>query len=216
MTDKLLEERKKLCCLQKWNKVRFQPALRPAESGSKTAPFRRVFSKGIISMVNRMLIKLAVTLIGAALLCGCTARRVQMYPGSAKKPDEIALIKAPEAQGIFGTRIHIVAVDGDLTVGFMRNLLTGATWAGAVEVLPGKHDFRISWESGIFSATGDYCLVAEAGASYTVKANQKGYGVLIWLEDDKTGEAVGGIKGGCEAPSGEPLPGADSIPQHKI
>ncbi|NCC51920.1 MAG: hypothetical protein EOM20_11985 [Spartobacteria bacterium] len=67
-------------------------------------------------------------------------------------------------------------------------------------VLPGKHNIRAKYEYQSMYAFGDLWLVAEAGKTYTVKAESKGYSVHFWIEDTE-GKVVGGIKGSDDEPT---------------
>ena len=49
-------------------------------------------------------------------------------------------------------------------------------------------------------AHADLWFVGEAGNSYLVRPGQTGDGLTVWIEDERTGKPVGGVRGSADEP----------------
>ena len=136
----------------------------------------------------------------------CSFNAIKAYPGETRIKRELALIK----DGGFTQGVIILSIqtDWDPNKGYdinKRYFIKGEKGNGDVEVLPGKHNIALEYfdiTKGIFySKVGNIVIEVEAGQSYTpkgvertVKDVENGEIVLFWMENDETGEVVGGYK----------------------
>jgi len=139
---------------------------------------------------------------GFLLLAACAAPVVQMYEGPTLAPSQQVLVRVEQRGRTFASeRVDIEQVDGKPTLGTGEGILSAATGAQGVYMLPGKHTLQLRYRGpGGARVTAHLWLVAEAGASYLVKGAQMGDGVKIWIEDEKTGQPVGGVRGSPDEP----------------
>jgi hypothetical protein len=110
-----------------------------------------------------------------------------MYPEEVA-PGKRAVIKATQ----WGSRrktMEILKVDGKETSNFLGYMYHGIN-AGEVYVTPGKHNILVEVRNNSTYVTADLCLVAEAGECYIIKYLTKGYGALMWFENERTGQPV--------------------------
>jgi hypothetical protein len=135
-------------------------------------------------------------------LAGCAAPVVQMYEGPTLAPSQQVLVRVDQrGRTMASERVDIEQVDGKRTLGVGEGILSTATGAQAVYMLPGKHTLQLRYRGpGGVRVTAHLWLVAEAGGSYLVKAAQTGDGAKIWIEDEKTGKPVGGVRGSPDEP----------------
>lgn len=135
-------------------------------------------------------------------LASCAAPVVQMYEGPTLAPSQQVLVRVDQrGRTMASERVDIEQVDDKRTLGVGEGILSTATGAQAVYTLPGKHTLRLRYRGpGGVRVTANLWLVAEAGGSYLVKAAQTGDGAKIWIEDEKTGRPVGGVRGSPDEP----------------
>ena len=135
-------------------------------------------------------------------LGACAAPVVQVYDGPTLAPSQQVIVRVDQrGRTMASERVDIEQVDDKRTLGFGEGILSVATGAQAVYMLPGKHTLRLRYRGpGNVRVTANLWLVAEAGASYLVKATQTGDGAKIWIEDEKTGQPVGGVRGSADEP----------------
>jgi hypothetical protein len=99
-----------------------------------------------------------------------------------------------------GERVDIQLVDDKRTLGTGEGILSSSSGAQAVYLLPGKHTARLRYRGPGAAVTTNLWFVGEAGGSYVVKAGQVGDGLKVWIEDEKTGTPVGGVRGSADEP----------------
>ncbi len=133
----------------------------------------------------------------AFVACGCAAPRVIMYSGGELPANQQATIRGDDDAGRH-LHVRIARVDDERTVGFFAYFADG--WAREVSVLPGKHRLVIKMHIGSSHAWGNLWLVADPGETYIVKARTEGYSTKMWLENERTGQKVGGVVGGGNEP----------------
>jgi hypothetical protein len=145
------------------------------------------------------------------IVIGCAASpKNQIYCDSKIDPNKLATIRVyeptkeekkyvpdEESQERKGT-VGIWMVDEEYTL--HPFVVAFANGLGDVCVFPGKHRLhvRASWRSG--GVRSDIWLVAEQGGKYVIKAVAKHRYAKIWIEDEKTGEPVGGLVGSDDEP----------------
>jgi hypothetical protein len=135
-------------------------------------------------------------------LGACAAPVVQMYEGPTLAPSQQVLVRVDQrGRTMASERVDIEQVDGKRTLGVGEGILSTATGAQAVYMLPGKHTLQLRYRGpGGVRVTAHLWLVAEAGGAYLVKAAQTGDGAKVWIEDEKTGKPVGGVRGSPDEP----------------
>lgn len=144
-----------------------------------------------------------IVLVSSLLaLAGCVAAPVtQMYPGPTLGASQQVLVQANLRGRAFASqRVDIEQVDDKPTLSTGEGIFSSASGASAVYVLPGKHHLRLRYRGPGTAVTANLWLVGEAGGSYLVRVEQMGDGVRIWLEDEKTGKPVGGVRGSADEP----------------
>lgn len=122
-----------------------------------------------------------------------------MYPGEELEASKQAVIRVHQREDSWG-KLGITHVDGNITVNFFKYLFNGGKWAGEVYVLPGKHKIQAKIEYPLSFAHSQIWLVAEPGETYILKALSKGYAANMWLENERTGQPVGGFIGSDDEP----------------
>lgn len=132
------------------------------------------------------------------MIAGCAAPKVKMYSGDEVAPSKQAIIRV-DPQNTRG-RLRIGSVDGKMTVNYFAFLFNGGNFAGDVYVLPGKHIIGPHISDGPFVAVGRLWVVAEQGETYILKSLTKELRVSFWMENERTGEQVGGIVGSDDEP----------------
>ena len=135
-------------------------------------------------------------------LASCAAPVVQMYEGPTLASSQQVLVRVDQrGRTMASERVDIEQVDGKRTLGLGEGILSTATGAQAVYMLPGKHTLQLRYRGpGGVRVTAHLWLVAEAGNSYLVKAAQTGDGAKIWIEDERSGKQAGGIRGSPDEP----------------
>lgn len=143
-----------------------------------------------------------VLICGLLLLAGCAAPVVQVYEGPTRAPSEQVIVRVEQrGRTMASERVDIEQVDEKRTLSLGEGILSTASGAQAVYMLPGKHTLQLRYRGpGGVRVTAHLWLVAEAGGAYLVKAAQTGDGAKIWLEDEKTGQQVGGVRGSPDEP----------------
>ncbi len=132
-------------------------------------------------------------------LTGCATPKVKMYPGEEVEASKQAVVRVNQRESSRG-KLGITKVDGNITVNMFKFLFNGGKWAGEVYVLPGKHRIMARIDYGLSFAGGAMWLIAEPGETYLLKALSNGYAVTMWLENERTGQKVGGIIGSDDEP----------------
>jgi hypothetical protein len=139
--------------------------------------------------------------IGFFLLAGCAAPVVQLYEGPTKDPSQQVILRVEQRGRTFASeRVDIEQVDDKNTLGTGEGILSSSRGAQAVYLLPGKHTARLRYRGPGSTATASLWFVGEAGGSYLVKGGQTGEGIKVWIEDEKTGKPVGGVRGSADEP----------------
>jgi hypothetical protein len=141
------------------------------------------------SQVSRYLFVSA--LLVALTNSGCVSGVKKMYEGPEVSPDKRAVIKRDRNSD---GQISIFDVDNKKTYPLIN------ICPEEVYVLPGKHNIGVAVSFWYGGAAANLWLVAEANETYVVKSKSKGEGVLIWIENERTGKPVGGIKGSSDEP----------------
>ena len=145
---------------------------------------------------------LRFTLIVLTLaLTSCAAPVVQLYEGPTLAPSQQVVVRVEQRGRTFvNERVDIEAVDDKRALSIPDEILSSSRGAQAVYMLPGKHTLRLRYRGPGTTAIANLWLVGEAGGSYLVKGAQTGEGVKIWIEDEKTGKPVGGVRGSADEP----------------
>jgi len=135
-------------------------------------------------------------------LGGCVAAPViQMYPGPTLAASQHVIVRVEQRGRAFaGERVDIQLVDEKPTLSFGEGILSSSSGAQAVYLLPGKHTAQLRYRGPGAAVTAHLWFVGEAGGSYLVKAGQTGDGLKVWIEDEKTGKPVGGVRGSPDEP----------------
>jgi hypothetical protein len=134
-------------------------------------------------------------------LAACAAPVVQLYEGPTLAPSQQVLVRVDQRGRTFASeRVDIEQVDDKRTLGTGEGILSASRGAQAVYMLPGKHSLRLRYRGPGTTVTANLWFVGEGGASYVVRAAQVGDGVKVWIEDEKTGKPVGGIRGSPDEP----------------
>ena len=135
-------------------------------------------------------------------LAGCAAPVVKMYDGPVLAPSQQVIARVEDRGRTFvGERVDIQQVDGKPTLSFGEGILSSSSGAQAVYLLPGKHTLQLRYRGPGAAVTAHLWFVGEAGNSYLVKAAQTGDGLKVWIEDEKTGKPVGGVRGSADEPA---------------
>lgn len=143
----------------------------------------------------------AITLILSLLLAGCAAPVVQLYEGPTKASSDHVILRVDQRGRTFaGERVDIQQVDNRQTLSFGEGILSSSSGAQAVYMLPGKHTVQLRYRGPGAAVTAHLWFVGEAGGSYLIKAGQTGDGLKVWIEDEKTGKPVGGVRGSADEP----------------
>jgi hypothetical protein len=133
----------------------------------------------------------------ALTLLGC-ASRVIMYEGKEIEAGKQAIIRVEQEDPTDGF-LGILSVDGRST-NSIGHLFSGL--ATEVAVLPGKHTIFLRIDYPFSFAATKLWLVAEAGVVYVAKCSSKWNSVAIWIENERTGQPVGGVSGSDDEPKG--------------
>ena len=126
--------------------------------------------------------------------CGGAIHNYKAYYGKAKQREVLALIKGEarvEEGFLIDDHIYVffVAVDDKVTHGLFSGM------AQSVLVEPGRRHLFVKYRNGQMYANGQLWLDAAKGKTYIVRSLNKGMLVSFWIEDEETGERVGGISG---------------------
>jgi len=134
-------------------------------------------------------------------LAACAAPVVQLYEGPTLAPSQQVILRVEQRGRTFaGERVDIETVDDKRTLAFGEGILSASRGAQAVYMLPGKHTLRLRYRGPGSTVIANLWFVGEAGGSYVVKGAQVGDGVKVWIEDEKTGTQVGGVRGSADEP----------------
>ena len=143
----------------------------------------------------------AIAAAALLALAGCAAPVVQMYEGPTLAPSQQVIVRAESRGRTFvGERIDIQQVDDKPTLKTAEGIMSSSSGAQAVYLLPGKHTLRLRYRGPGAAVTANLWLVGEAGNSYLVKGGQTGDGLKVWIEDEKTGKPVGGVRSSADEP----------------
>jgi len=145
--------------------------------------------------------RIGIVVLLLALAACTTAPVAQMYPGPTLAPSQHVIVRVEQRGRAFSSeRVDIQQVDDKATLTTGEGILSSASGASAVYLLPGKHILQLRYRGPGAAVTAHLWLVGEAGGSYLVKAGQTGDGLKVWLEDEKTGKPVGGVRGSADEP----------------
>ena len=134
-------------------------------------------------------------------LAGCASPVVQLYEGPTLAAAQQVILRVEQRGRTFvGERVDIQQIDDKHTLSTGEGILSASTGAQAVYMLPGKHTVRARYRGKGNAVTANLWFVGEAGGSYMVKAGQTGDGLKVWIEDEKTGKPVGGVRGSGDEP----------------
>ena len=135
-------------------------------------------------------------------LAGCVPAPVaQVYPGPTLAPSQHVIVRVDLRGRAFASqRIDIEQVDDKPTLATAEGIMSSSSGAQAVYMLPGKHTVRLRYRGPGAAVTANLWFVGEAGNSYLIKAGQTGDGLKVWIEDEKTGKPVGGVRGSPDEP----------------
>jgi hypothetical protein len=124
---------------------------------------------------------------------------LQAYPGPAL-PNELQariLASAGAGQEAFRSRdpeVRISCVDGASTG--QSVLLSGRRYPAEILVQPGRHYVRVLYKASNSSLEAPLWVDAQAGHTYSIRRQVRGYGIHFWLADAASGEdAAGGAVG---------------------
>ena len=137
-------------------------------------------------------------------LSACTPSIPQkMYRGPQLEPSQESTITTKSLTGDPMPGLGISSVDGEMTITILKRWFTGSP--AEVKVLPGKHDFRLIYNTGYSIRTADLWVVACPGKTYVAKVRQVDVGteIRMWIEEEESGNRVGGIKGSPDEPKGK-------------
>jgi hypothetical protein len=140
--------------------------------------------------------------LSVLVLAGCAAAPVtQMYPGPTLASSQHVIVRVEQRGRAFASeRVDIQQVDDKATLAMAEGIFSSSSGAEAVYLLPGKHTLRLRYRGPGAAVTTNLWLIGEAGGSYLVKAGQTGDGLKVWIEDEKTGKPVGGVRGSADEP----------------
>ena len=145
--------------------------------------------------------KKTILISGLLLLASCAAPVAKMYDGPMLAPSEQVIVRVESRGRTFASeRVDIQAVDDKQTLSMGEGIISSSSGAEAVYMLPGKHTLRLRYRGKGAAVTANLWFVGEKGASYLVRATQTGDGVKVWIEDEKSGKAVGGVRGSADEP----------------
>lgn len=140
-------------------------------------------------------------ILSLLLLAACAAPVAQMYEGPTLPPDKQVVLRVEQRGRTFaGERVDIQLVDDKRTLSTGEGILSSSSGAQAVYLLPGKHTVRLRYRGPGAAVTSNLWFVGEPGGSYLVRGAQVGDGVQVWIEDEKTGSRVGGVRGSADEP----------------
>jgi len=134
-------------------------------------------------------------------IAGCAAPIAKMYDGPVLAPSQQVVLRVESRGRTFaGERVDIQQVDDKRTLDTGEGILSSSSGAQAVYLLPGKHTVRLRYRGPGSAVTANLWFVGEAGSSYLIKAGEVGDGLKVWIEDEKTGKPVGGVRGSADEP----------------
>jgi hypothetical protein len=143
-----------------------------------------------------------IVLIACLLTCAAcvTGAPYQAYPGRPLPAGEQArIVVADSALAALpggGATMRINCVDGEPTKSPII-----IHYPTEVLVRPGRHNLSVLFTRMSSSASAALWLDAEAGHTYTVHAELRGYDIRFWLTDTATGRPVSGILGRGTTPA---------------
>lgn len=145
----------------------------------------------MLSRFNFIPNKLLCLLLLGFVVGGCSgaATPFKAYEGE-KEIKNLALIKgmSGKAGGLFWN-LDVMVVDNTVVPVLAR-------YPSEVLVELGRHYFQVRFSRGQIDSYGELWLDAEQGKTYILKSMEEGSGVYFWIENEKTGERVGGVPGG--------------------
>lgn len=129
-----------------------------------------------------------------ALLCGCASdAHRKMYAGEVRPAEQRALLHVTGKRAGYDNVFIIGTVDGERTIALGERFFYPYAGANSVEVLPGRHVVVLSTRYDGKVSLAELWFVAEAGHSYAAKAEETGGAVRFRIEDEASGQAVGGV-----------------------
>ena len=134
-------------------------------------------------------------------LAGCAAPVAKMYEGPILAPSQHVVLRVESRGRTFASeRVDIQQVDDKATLAMGEGIISSSSGAEAVYLLPGKHTVRLRYRGKGAAVTSNLWFVGEAGGSYLVRAAQTGDGLKVWIEDEKSGQQTGGVRGSPDEP----------------
>jgi hypothetical protein len=136
-----------------------------------------------------------IVLIGCLLACAACATGAP-YQACALPAEEQARIVVSSDSALAalpgdGATMRITCVDGEPT----NESLIIIRFPTEVRVRPGRHNLGVLFNHMNSSASAALWVDAEAGRTYTVHTELRGYDIRFWLTVSATGRPVGGIVG---------------------
>ena len=146
-----------------------------------------------------------ITLLTCISIIGCSTSPKYIYTGDKIPQDQMAIIQRDfetkhSIRVTLNKRVRIVKIDNKTIEPLAALFDEFYTKQPKIYIEQGKHIVDIQYEYGSLFANTKLWFVAESGKSYSAKAKTKSYSVFMWIEDDSTGEHVGGVVGSVDEP----------------
>jgi hypothetical protein len=115
-----------------------------------------------------------VALLAMLAAAGCTGERARLYPGPARPPDTVALLKHQTGWG--NPSVYFVRIDGTVLPKQAKKFFD-------VELPPGRHEIEYGYEAANELSIENAVVIftAEAGHQYEARAERPTPGVLTVL-----------------------------------
>jgi hypothetical protein len=120
------------------------------------------------------------------------------YQPPTLPPEQLAIVVPPDRK--FGNFLFIERIDGLPPSAGAAMGLGMSQYNSPVGLAPGKHTMKIRVGHGLSHGYADIWLVAEAGKTYRIAKESKGYTFRVWFVEDSTGKQVGGVVGSEDEP----------------
>ena len=122
------------------------------------------------------------------------------YEGPEVPVEQQVILKIPEIHPPHvyqaNPKLRIVSVDGR-NIG---NWFTGAKRADEFRFLPGKRVIQFQMQWGRLVGYSNLWFVGVAGKTYSTHLEFDRWNFKLWINDDATGQPVGGIHGASDEP----------------
>lgn len=143
----------------------------------------RKLSKWSIFLMETNLkdLRLALGISMLLFFCGCTTKVT--YEGARlAATEEVKLLGEKSGLG----HVTVITVDGEYTPSFSAGVSTAY-------LKPGRHSITIQWNLYTAIAQANLWFDAAPGHSYQARASRREGRLRLWIEDQQTGQPVGGI-----------------------